>query len=105
VPAHRLRVLLGAVLLGSALAMIKNAGGEIPVGVIFGVPVAVIVAGLLLVRGSEEAPRDSHQALPDFEQALVDEVTSQTQGAGVLAASGAAVTASSGAAVTVPEQL
>src|SRR6478672_4183904 len=37
VPAQRLRVVLGAVLLGSALAMIKNAGGEMPIGVIFGV--------------------------------------------------------------------
>ena len=93
VPAHRLRVLLGAVLLGSALAMIKNAGGEIPVGVIFGVPVAVIVAGFLLLRGSGQALPDFDHALPDSEQALVDEVTGQSQGAGVLISSGTAMTA------------
>ncbi|HEV3069877.1 MAG TPA: sulfite exporter TauE/SafE family protein [Solirubrobacteraceae bacterium] len=48
VPTHALRVTLGAVLLGSALAMVKNAGGHMPVGVIFGVPVAVGVVGWLL---------------------------------------------------------
>jgi uncharacterized protein len=58
VPAQRLRVVLGAVLLGSALAMIKNAGGHIPIGIIFGVPVGVIVAGFLLQRGSPEQPAD-----------------------------------------------
>jgi uncharacterized protein len=58
VPAQRLRVVLGAVLLGSALAMIKNAGGEIPIGVIFGVPVGVIVAGFLLQRRSPEQSAD-----------------------------------------------
>jgi len=58
VPAQRLRVVLGAVLLGSALAMIKNAGGHIPIGIIFGVPVGVIVAGFLLQRGSPERPAD-----------------------------------------------
>jgi uncharacterized membrane protein YfcA len=50
VPAHALRVTLGAVLLGSALAMVKNAGGHIPVGVIFGVPTAVGLGGFLLHR-------------------------------------------------------
>src|SRR6185437_7159735 len=92
VPAHRLRVLLGAVLLGSALAMIKNAGGEIPIGVIFGVPVAVVVAGFLLLRGSDETLPASDQALPDSEQALVDEVTRQTPGAPLLTARSASVT-------------
>jgi uncharacterized membrane protein YfcA len=48
VPAQALRVTLSAVLLGSALAMVNNAGGHMPVPVIFGAPVAVGVAGLLL---------------------------------------------------------
>jgi uncharacterized protein len=48
VPNQALRVTLGAALLGSALAMINNAGGKMPVGVIFGAPVAVGVAGFLL---------------------------------------------------------
>jgi hypothetical protein len=69
VPAHRLRLVLGSVLLGSALAMIKNAGGEIPVWVIFGVPVAVIVAGLLLQRGR---PAPDEVPLPLGATALVN---------------------------------
>ncbi len=48
VPAQALRVTLGAVLLGSALAMVNNAGGKMPVGVIFGAPVAVGALGALL---------------------------------------------------------
>jgi len=47
VPDHALRVTLGAVLLGSALAMVNNAGGDMPVGVIFGAPVAVGIVGWL----------------------------------------------------------
>jgi uncharacterized protein len=48
VPDQALRVTLGAVLLGSALAMVNNAGGHMPVPVIFGAPLAVGMAGLLL---------------------------------------------------------
>jgi uncharacterized membrane protein YfcA len=48
VPDQALRVTLAAVLLGSALAMVNNAGGKMPVSVIFGAPIAVGVAGLLL---------------------------------------------------------
>ena len=47
VPAQALRVTLGAALLGSALAMVNNAGGTMPVGVIFGAPIGVGVAGVL----------------------------------------------------------
>jgi len=47
VPAQALRVTLAAALLGSALAMVNNAGGDIPVWVIFGAPLGVGVAGLL----------------------------------------------------------
>jgi uncharacterized protein len=77
VPAQRLRVVLGAVLLGSALAMIKNAGGHIPIGVIFGTPVAVIVAGFLLQRGSPERPAD----VPGLPGADVRPETSPRHGA------------------------
>lgn len=47
VPAQALRVTLAAALLGSALAMINNAGGNIPVSVIFGAPLGVGVAGVI----------------------------------------------------------
>jgi uncharacterized membrane protein YfcA len=73
VPDQALRVTLGAALLGSALAMVNNAGGKVPVGVIFGAPVAVGVVGFLLHRRSRtvgsEAARfgartPSHPAVP-----------------------------------------
>ncbi|HEY2633024.1 MAG TPA: sulfite exporter TauE/SafE family protein [Solirubrobacteraceae bacterium] len=48
VPDQALRVTLSAVLLGSALAMVNNAGGTMPIGVIFGAPVAVGIVGYLL---------------------------------------------------------
>lgn len=79
VPAHALRVTLGAVLLGSALAMIKNAGGQIPVGVIFGVPVAVGVVGFLMRRTLRGLPEE----LPGLHG-----------GPAVLSASGTALSAS-----------
>jgi uncharacterized protein len=47
VPAQALRVTLGAVLLGSALAMVKNAGATMPIGAIFGAPLAVGAVGAL----------------------------------------------------------
>ncbi len=47
VPAQALRVTLAAALLGSALAMVNNAGGDVPVSVIFGAPLGVGVAGVL----------------------------------------------------------
>jgi uncharacterized protein len=48
VPAHALRITLSAVVLGSALAMVNNAGGHLPAWAIFGAPVAVGVLGYLL---------------------------------------------------------
>jgi uncharacterized protein len=48
VPDQALRVTLGAVLLGSALAMVNTAGGHIPVGVIFAAPLAVGFLGWLI---------------------------------------------------------
>jgi uncharacterized membrane protein YfcA len=47
VPATALRPALGAVLLGSALAVVSKAGLYIPVGVIFGAPLGVGLAALL----------------------------------------------------------
>lgn len=62
VPDQALRVTLSAVLLGSALAMVNNAGGHMPVPVIFGAPLAVGVAGALLeLRSrSRERKRERH---------------------------------------------
>lgn len=50
IPAQALRVTLGVVLLGSALAMASKAGLKLPAGVIIGVPVAVGLIGSLLYR-------------------------------------------------------
>jgi uncharacterized membrane protein YfcA len=47
VPAKALRVMLAAVLLGSALALVNTAGGHLPAAIIFGAPLAVGVAGFL----------------------------------------------------------
>jgi uncharacterized protein len=41
VPAHALRVALGAVMLGSALAVVNKAGAHVPLGVILGAPLLV----------------------------------------------------------------
>jgi uncharacterized membrane protein YfcA len=53
VSAHVLRPTLGAVLLGSALAVVSKAGLYIPVGVIFGAPAT---AGLLAVLSHRMRP-------------------------------------------------
>lgn len=50
VPAQALRVTLGAVLLGSALALVSKAGEHVPIGVIMGAPVAVGVLAYALHR-------------------------------------------------------
>jgi uncharacterized membrane protein YfcA len=63
VPTQALRVTLGAVLLGSALAMVKNAGGHIPVGIVFGVPLAVGLVGWLLSSIAGKAPVAGKAAL------------------------------------------
>jgi uncharacterized protein len=60
VPADALRVTLGAVLLGSALAMVKNAGGQMPVWAIFGAPLAVGAIGWL----THHRRRDPSPAAP-----------------------------------------
>src|SRR5258705_526959 len=86
VPPHRLRVLLGAVLLGSALAMIKNAGGNIPIGVIFGVPVAVIVAGFLLQRETEALGDEAAAGLPGAAAVLTPGSATLTPGSATLTA-------------------
>ncbi|HEX3692673.1 MAG TPA: sulfite exporter TauE/SafE family protein [Solirubrobacteraceae bacterium] len=65
VPDQTLRVTLGAVLLGSALAMVNNAGGKMPVGVIFGAPIAVGVLGALLeLRTKARERRHALSAAP-----------------------------------------
>lgn len=64
VPAHALRVTLGAVLFGSALAMTKNAGWPLPVGVIFGVPVAIGAVGFALHRWRLVADHRDKAPLP-----------------------------------------
>lgn len=64
VPEQALRVTLGAVLLGSALAMVNNAGGTMPVGVIFGAPVAVGIIGYVLHLRSQRAGSRSATATP-----------------------------------------
>ncbi len=48
VPDQALRVTLSAVLLGSALAMVNNAGGKMPIGVIFGAPILVGIVGYVM---------------------------------------------------------
>lgn len=50
IPAQALRVTLGVVLLGSALAMASKAGLKLPAGVIIGAPIAVGLLGSLLYR-------------------------------------------------------
>jgi uncharacterized protein len=62
VPDQALRVTLGAVLLGSALAMVNNAGGKIPIVVIFGAPITVGVTGFLLHLRARERHGDSEVA-------------------------------------------
>lgn len=64
VPAQALRVILGVVLLGSALAMASKAGLELPAGVIIGVPVAVGVLGSLLYRVRSAAGKPAAVAKP-----------------------------------------
>jgi hypothetical protein len=49
---------LSAVLLGSALAMVNNAGGKMPIGVIFGAPILVGIVGYVMHLRS----RDRHPA-------------------------------------------
>jgi uncharacterized protein len=63
VPPQALRVTLAAALLGSALAMINDAGGDIPVGVIFGAPLGVGVAGALAHLRSAPQRRRAAAAL------------------------------------------
>jgi hypothetical protein len=64
VPDQALRVTLAAVLLGSALAMVNTAGGNIPVWVIFGAPVLVGILGFLLRGRALPAPPAAETAAP-----------------------------------------
>jgi uncharacterized protein len=65
VPAQALRVTLTAALLGSALAMVNNAGGHMPVGVIFGAPLGVGVAGALAHLRSRSKTQRAAAALAE----------------------------------------
>jgi uncharacterized protein len=57
VPDQALRVTLSAVLLGSALAMVNNAGGKMPIGVIFGAPILVGIVGYVMhLRSRDRDP-------------------------------------------------
>jgi uncharacterized protein len=64
VPAQALRVILGVVLLGSALAMASKAGLELPAGVILGAPLAIGLLGSLLYRVRSTAGRPTAVATP-----------------------------------------
>jgi uncharacterized membrane protein YfcA len=61
VPAQALRVILGAVLLGSALAMVSKAGANLPAVAIVGAPVAVGLVGYLLHRLGVPATKEAAQ--------------------------------------------
>jgi uncharacterized membrane protein YfcA len=90
VPDQALRVTLAAVLLGSALAMVNNAGGHMPVPVIFGAPLAVGLVGALLERRPRtRARRQARLAAP------VAGATSIAS-AGPVAAAGPRLTATEG---------
>jgi len=64
VPDQALRVTLSAVLLGSALAMVNNAGGKMPIGVIFGAPILVGIVGYVMHLRSRDRGDDATSAPP-----------------------------------------
>ncbi len=86
VPEQALRVALAAVLLGSALAMVNSAGGNVPVAVIFGAPLAVGVLGYLL-RGRAQLSAD--EPAPPSAAASVAAATSTTAGGAAISPSAA----------------
>jgi uncharacterized protein len=101
VPAQALRVTLGAALLGSALAMVNNAGGKMPVEVIFGAPIAVGVAGFLLhLRSRDSAARLSSA---DTESARSGQSAARVTAAGPAIAAPAASIAAVQHGLTAPE--
>lgn len=68
VPTQALRVILGAVLLGSALAMVSKAGVKLPAAAIIGAPLGVGLIGYLLHRlgfpaAKEASPAASEKAM------------------------------------------
>jgi uncharacterized membrane protein YfcA len=97
VPAQALRVTLTAALLGSALAMVNNAGGHMPVSVIFGAPLAVGVTGFVTHRRSRARRHGAAEAngTPPAGGATVAGVALKAGGAGI-AANPAGLTASEG---------
>lgn len=96
VPSQALRVTLGAVLLGSALAMVDNAGGKMPVDVIFGAPIAVGALGYLLHRRSQAQGVDAAASLPAGVPAVAIPRTPIAVGSSAIAAGDPGLTAPEG---------
>jgi uncharacterized protein len=109
VPDQALRVTLAAVLLGSALAMVNTAGGNIPVWVIFGAPVLVGILGFLLRGRALPAPPAAKTAAPagSLGSALSSSPAGSSAGPSTATAFGATTTtaalAATKAALTAPE--
>jgi uncharacterized membrane protein YfcA len=64
VPANGLRPVLGCVLLGSGLGVLKKAGVDVPPGLLIGVPVAVGAGAWLLMRGRRVSPKPDVEVVP-----------------------------------------
>jgi hypothetical protein len=109
VPDQALRVTLAAVLLGSALAMVNTAGGDIPVWVIFGAPVLVGILGYLLRGRALAAPPAAETAAPagSLGSAVSSSPAGSSTGPSTATALGATTTtaalAAGKATLTVPE--
>ena len=58
VPANVLRPVLGCVLLGSGLGVLKKAGVEVPAAALVGVPIVVGTFAWLLARARRVPPTD-----------------------------------------------
>ena len=59
-----LRPVLGCVLLGSALGVLKKAGVDVPPAALIGVPLAVGVLAWLLARGRRAVPDHDVEVVP-----------------------------------------
>jgi uncharacterized protein len=110
VPDQALRVTLAAVLLGSALAMVNTAGGDIPVWAIFGAPILVGILGFLLRGRALSATDGVETAAPGGPAGSAGSAVSSSPAgssmgastASVLGASTTAALAASHATLTAP---